>query len=622
MPTGLLFIGKGILPELICVSLLCLLVPPPPTSAQNPSAEVLPAKLKERQPDPVEDERRAFAISLVISTADDARTHPDLALRPRVLARSADVLWNADNTTARELFRRAWEAAEKGDAEEVTIKTKDNPPPMVIALRRASGHDLRYEVMNLAARRDRALSEEFFAKLAKETERETEDAKGGRSNDGWSISDAVTKRLLVGRKLLDDGQVQRAMEFAAPVLDQVSSHSIGFLSALRAKNSEAADQRFALLLARAQFDPSSDANTVSGLSSYAFTPGYYVTFNAYGGSRYTAPESFNLNPPNLSPALLKSFFEVSGAILLRPLPPPDQDFTSSGRSGKRMVMVRLLPLFDRYAPETAAGLRAHFSALGGLPGNSTNSSLTAGLVPEETGSKALETMQNRVDRAKTSSERDAIYADAAVALASQGDIQAKDVSDKIDESGLRAEVRRFVDFEFVRISIRKKEAADTARLAKSGQLTHSQRAWAYTEAARLLMKSDRPRSLELLEDAAVEARRIDASTPDRGILLIGVATQFLLADRNRAWELMDEAVKAANSTEKFTGAKDEIPFILMTARHNKLFAFGGKEYSVSKAFRLLSEDDFHRSIDLAKSFKNRGPRATATLAIADAVLDK
>ncbi len=612
--------------ELICISLLCLLVPSSPTLAQNPSVETTQAKQKEQntinQPNPVEDERRAFAISLVISTADEARSDFDLALRPRVLARSADVLWNADNATARALFRRAWEAAEKGDAEELTIKTKDSPPPMVIALRRASGHDLRYEVMNLAARRDRALSEEFFAKLTKETERETEDAKGGQYNDGWSISDAVTKRLLVARKLLDDGQVQRAMEFAAPVLDQVSYHSIGFLSALRAKNPEAADQRFALLLARAQFDPSADANTVSGLSSYAFTPGFYVTFNADGGGRFTGLESYDFNLPNLSPALLKRFFEVSGTILLRPSPPPDQDFTSSGLQGQRKVMVRLLPLFDRHAPETAAALRAHFSALGGPPKNTTSSLMTAGLVQEETGSKALETMQNRVDRAKTSSERDAIYADAAVGLASQGDIQAKDVADKIDESGLRAKVRQFVDFESVRISLRNKEAAETVRMAKSGQLTHSQRAWAYTEAARLLTKSDRPRSLGLLEEAAVEARRIDASTADRGILLIGVATQFLLADRNRAWELMDEAVKAANSTEKFTGARDEIPFILMTTRHNKLFGFGGKDYSVSKAFRLLSEDDFHRSIDLAKSFKNRGPRATATLAIADAVLDK
>ncbi len=286
MPTRLVYTGKGTLLELICMSLLCLWVPLPPTLAQTPSVETTQAKTKQNNiggSAPVEDERRAFAISLVISTADEARSDFDLALRPRVLARSADVLWNADNATARALFRRAWEAAEKGDAEEVTIKTKDNPPPVVIALRRASGHDLRYEVMDLAARRDPALSEEFFAKLTKETERETEDAKGGRSNDGWSISDAVTKRLLVAWKLLDDGQVQRAMEFAAPVLDQVTRYSIGFLSALRAKNSEAADQRFALLLARAQFDPSADANTVSGLSSYAFTPGFYVTFNADGG---------------------------------------------------------------------------------------------------------------------------------------------------------------------------------------------------------------------------------------------------------------------------------------------------------------------------------------------------
>jgi hypothetical protein len=626
MPTRIVYTGKGTLLELICISLLCLLVLPLPSLAQNPPVATVHAKAKERsnisQADPMEDERRAFAISLVISTADEARSYPDLALRPRVLARSADVLWNADNTTARALFRRAWEAAEKGDAEQVTIKTKDNPPPMVIALRRASGQDLRYEVMSLAARRDRALSEEFFGKLTKETERETEDAKSGRTKDSWSTSEAASKRLQVAHKLLDEGQVERAMEFAAPALDQVSVYSIGFLSALRAKNSEAADQNFALLLARTQFDPSSDANTVSGLSSYAFTPGFYVTFNADGGSRWTPRDSVNFNPPNLAPALVKRFFEVGGAILLRPLPPPDQDFTSSGRTGKRMVMLRLLPLFDQYAPDTAAALRAQLMALGGDPRTADNPLLTDGLLPEETGSKALERMQNLADRAKTSGERDAIYADAAVSLASQGDIRATDVSDKIEENALRADVRRFVDFEFVRISIRKKEPTEAARLAKSGQLTHSQRAWAYTEAARLLMNSDRPRSLQLLEEATLEARRIDGNMPDRAVLLIGVATQFLVPDRIRAWEMMDEAVKAANSTETFTGDNEQIPYFMGTNRFVKFINFGGKDYSVSKAFRLLTADDFHRSIDLAKSFKNSGPRASAILAISSAVLEK
>ena len=68
---------------------------------------------------------------------------------------------------ARALFKRAWEEAEKGDADEVTIKTKDNPPAMVTAMRRMSGRDLRFEVLTVMAKRDRALSEEFFAKTQK-----------------------------------------------------------------------------------------------------------------------------------------------------------------------------------------------------------------------------------------------------------------------------------------------------------------------------------------------------------------------------------------------------------------------------------------------------------------------
>jgi hypothetical protein len=241
----------------VVISLSCLLVLPLPTLAQTTAEKKLQAKASEKETsrisaaDPLEDERRAFAISLVISIADEARSYSDLALRPRVLARSADALWNADNTTAQALFRRAWEAAEKGDAEDVTVKTKDNPPPMVIALRRASGQDLRSEVLSLAARRDQALGEEFFTKLKNENEREIEDPKSmRRSSDSWSTSEAASKRLQVAGKLLDDGLVERALEFAAPALDQVNANSIGFLSALRAKSPEAADQRFAALLWR------------------------------------------------------------------------------------------------------------------------------------------------------------------------------------------------------------------------------------------------------------------------------------------------------------------------------------------------------------------------------------
>jgi hypothetical protein len=607
------------------VSLIILL---PSALAQDPAAKLLRPQANEIErsnaaapADALEDERRAFAISLVISVADEARSYSDLALRPRVLARSADVLWNTDNATARALFRRAWEAAEKGDAEEVTVKTKDNPPPMVIALRRASGRDLRSEVMSMAARRDRTLSEEFFARLKNDNQRQIEDSKSGRqTSDSWSTLEAVSKRLRVARNLLDEGQVEQALAFADPALDQVNVHSIGFLSALRAKSPKAADQRFARLLARAQFDPLSDANTVSGLSSYAFTPGFYVTFSPE--SFRTQGESVRVNPPNLPPTLINKFFEVAGAILLRPLPPPDQDFTSSGPIGKRMVMMRLLPLFDQYAPETAAALRPQLAALGGDPKTADNPLLTDGLQSRETSGESIEKMQSAIDHAKTSGERDSIYADAAVNLATQEDLRANYVSDKIDNSTLRTQVRQFVDFEFVQISIRKKDASEAVRLAKTGQLMPSQRAWAYTQAARQLMNSDRQRSLDLLEAAADEAGRIDGNTADRTVLLLGVATQFVGADRIRGWEMMSEVVKAANSTETFTGDNAQIFFPMNTNRAFKLTAVGGKDFSLSGVFKALTRDDFYRSINLAKSFKNSGPRATATLAIASAVLEK
>ena len=96
------------------------------------------------------------------------------------------------------------------------------------------------------------------------------------------------------------------------------------------------------------------------------------------------------------------------------------------------------------------------------------------------------------------------------------------------------------------------------RLAKAGELDHIQRVWAYTQAARLLMKSDSARVSSLLEEAADEGRRIETSDPDRARALCGIATQFVTLDAKGTWELLNEAVRAANSTEKFDGTNTQI----------------------------------------------------------------
>jgi hypothetical protein len=614
--------------------LLCALVTitnaqaPPDKQPRQTSDKSKTTKTKE--PDPLALERHNVAVSLLTSLADDARGFRDQKLRARVLARAGDALWTTEPDRARELFRRAWDAAEIGDAEAARQAAEDarrqqQQTGMVV---RRNPRDMRSEVLRMVAKRDRKLSEEFLKKLEDAAEREAKDAAADadlrRASDQWSAPAAKAKRLALARALLQDGDVERAMQYAGPVLDQVNKDTMGFLSVLRQKNPQAADGAFASLLARAGQDPLSDANTVAGLSSYAFTPLLYITFSADGGS-YANQEGPLTGPPDLSSQLRAAFFQVATGILMRPLPPPDQDFTTSGRTGKYMVIKRLLPLFEQYSPEQAALLRTEMTALASnIPDGARaegNRAIDRGIVPDNPKGDPLETMQDRLDHAKTSSERDGIYADVAAALANKGDARARDLASKIEDSEFRNKALAYIDFELLRDAFQSKDAAKLLRIARTGELTHIQRAWGYTQAA-LLTTKDPARAIEYLQEAATEARRIDGSDPDRARGLVAVASGFARTDRVRAWEMITEAVKAANGAEGFTGEDGLLSARLQTKNMVVATNASADDFDLSGVFMSLAGDDLYRSIELARTFTSNTARANATIAIARSVLDQ
>ena len=573
-----------------------------------------------------EEQRRIFVVSMVISLATEARSYKDLALRPRVLAQAADALWEVDNASARALFVRAWEAAEAGDAEGPTISTKGVPKGVssafLIGQKKREGTDLRVEVLALASRRDRAMGEQFLAKLKRETVQESDAKNGSTSYDVFSGSEASLKRLLVARKLLALGEVAVAKALAAPALTEVTARSIGFLSELRVKDAATADKIFLELLARTELDPRADANTISGLSSYAFTPGFYIVFWPAGNSTWTQPDGPTV-APNLDGALRARFFQVAANVLLRPVPPPDQDTTSCGRRGRLMAITRLLPLFEQYMPETATALRTQLTAREGRNIDSTNSLLTEGIKPENFSTEVGD-IEEQLGRAKSSQERDEIYAATAARLAPTGNKRAREFADSIEDSELRSRIRNYVDVELIKFTIRKKSAADVVQLASTGELTHIERSWSYTQAARLLFESDRDRALELLQKATDEAERMDASDSDASFALINIANQFLAIDHSRAWEIVNKTLKFANSAEDFTGDDIRMPSGGMIATRNgtRFIRLPESDFNFSRVLRNLALDDLFRSIELAKGFKYDGPRAYATLAIAKAVLEK
>jgi len=590
----------------------------PSQTAQSPPA----SPKKDEEIPATEAQRRTFAASIIMSLADEARSYNDLALRARVLARSGDALWDLDPDGARILLRRAWEAAEKADAAEDVGPSNPAPAAMVIAVRRGDGGDSRAEVLNIASRRDSALGNEFLAKLNEQVTAQT----ARPVNDSWTTSNEMSKRLSFAHRLLNDNQADKALEFAAPALNSVNEASISFLSRLRLLNPALADKQFMRLLARAELDPTSDANTVSGLSSYAFTPGMYLTFAADGGVRW-APALETITTPNLPVELRGSFFRVAASILLRPLPPPDQDVTSAGLIGKYMVIKRLLPLFEQYTPDTAVALRSLLTALARQGSSSIVEDdddflLTQGIVRDADSRTVLERLQERVDRAKNERARDEIYTDAAAILAFEGNPAAQDIADKLEDAYRREVARRYVDISLLRTALAKKNSAAALKFAKADSLTHPQRTWAYLQIARLLMGSDRTRALGLLEEALAEARRIDADDANRALLISGLASQFLAADVTRSWEVAAEAVKAANAAEDFSGEAHGLTVAIVTSSGLKLIELDSSALNLSVLVSSLAKQDLMRASDLAKSFKYEAPRAVATLAVASAAVTK
>lgn len=616
--------------------LFCLLLSTSIAFSQTSAAKETPPKATKgekgaaRPPareraDPLAEQRRNTAVTLLTTLADEAKGYRDLSLRARVLARAADSLWSGETERARALFYRAWDAAVAADEESARRMEEDMRKQQQATGSAAvpSPPNLRNEVLRLAGRRDRTLGEEFLKKIEETKEREA--ANSSQRREAWMAPASQALRLRLATQLLQDGDVERALQYADSIPVSVSVDSINFLSTLRGKNATAADQRYAAMLARAATDPASDANTVSGLSSYAFTPFLYIVFQPSGGASQIA-KGARTPAPDISEGLRKSFFNTAAQVLLRPSPPAEQDATTAGRVGKYLVIRRLLPLFEQHAPERVAELRVQMTALmSDVPDmhrTGENRAVTRGIIPEDASRDPMQVMEERLGRAENAAERDSIYADMAASLAASGDARARDLVEKIEDAELRQQTRAFTDFEYLDNALQKKDVMEAIRLARGGELTHIQRVLGLTQAARLLLKSDRERSVELLEEALNTARRIGSSEVERPRALTAISSVFIEADRSRAWELISEVVKAGNAAEGFTGDDARVGSTLRFKSGVVMRNSNATDFDLLGVFRSLARIELYPAIEAAKNFTSEVPRANAILAIARTVLEE
>src|ERR1700694_318678 len=140
-------------------------------------------------------------------------------------------------------------------------------------------------------------------------------------------------------------------------------------------------------------------------------------------------------PPGIAPGLRDAFFRTAASILLRPLAVPGQDQTTAGPDGQYLVIKRLLPLFEKYAPqETTTALRAQLEALTSLASNSArerdDETVRRGVGSDKPAADREQLLLDRIDHAKTSAERDQLNLQLAIFLASKGEMRSRDYVNK------------------------------------------------------------------------------------------------------------------------------------------------------------------------------------------------
>jgi len=413
-------------------------------------------------------------------------------------------------------------------------------------------------------------------------------------------------------------------------LSSVTTQSVDFLASLRAKDAAFADQRYMAMLQQARLNSQSDANTVALLASYIFSPHTYVTFRPNGG---VTAQNGSSGPANVSAQVRELFFRSAAAILTRPTGVQMTD----GPDGQYLAIKRMLPLFEQFAPpELTAAVKVQLDGLAALASNTArnrddqfmhqgiDSDRPRNEGPTDILSDREQSLVDRADRARTAVERDQIYLELALTMVDKDDRRARDYVDKIDDMDLRNTARAYTDASIAWKVINKKDVERALELAQNGDLTHIQRSWLLSQTAGLIgvKVNERERAAQILEDAAAEARRIETGDADRPRAFFAIANVVRRTNQANVWGAMDEAIRAANSSQSFTGEDGELTFRLMGKTMRSVHQHSFPDFNVTGIFGQLANEDYDKTVELARSLQGEAPRANAVIAIAKSVLDE
>jgi hypothetical protein len=629
---------------LLMIALACVYAS---VNAQQPAPRK-PARQQALKPPAAQNKdddakRRAQAIAVLNETAYTARLLDDLVYRARVQALVADALWSSDEQTARTIFRRAWDAATAADkADQKALE--DESVPVSDSENYFVG-DARDELLIKVAARDSQLANLFLQEYQKDryadkSEQQTESQQ--RRTPWGRLSAGGQRRLALAHSLLYRNEPERAAQIAAPVINEGASGGLmELILHLREQSPAQAEALYDNLLKRTRTDATADANSVLLLSSFVISPQLLVVVDDNGSLEFRTitlqtTEPQKLPPPSATARTL--FYDLAATILARPVVPRPDANPSRAAVALYFTLNRLLPYFEREAPQYAPEMQARQGALVNEVGASRRDQLSAqagltSLTPVRADDPLKPQMEKLSRTSEDDTERDGVlqtliqlsvekrYWDRARRFAAE----LKD--QKIQHDALTyIAVGQIEDITRAYANDKEGEFEYLATFIRGADVPPFAAAWGLAQTALIAARGGRiePAS-DLFDEAERYAARIEMGTDTRVAAYAALASYAARIDQARAWRLLAEAVKAANSVKDFIGDERTIELGVdenASEEAESLFNISADEFRLDRIFATMARLDFEKALAEARGLRGKIPQALAHIAVARATLEK
>jgi hypothetical protein len=468
---------------------------------------------------------------------DRAAEFRDLTERTRILIALADLLWDHDETYARQQMLKAHDALVMalpgaGGAES-SANAAPNAAPSASELAR-----LRRGAIARIARRDAALARRL-------AEAWFDDEQGS----GVTQSFRSQTYLLTALDLAEE-KPEEAIRFANQSLKTgISQTTISFLGKLKLKDESAARRFFLGLLDTIKQRRFVDGNELLLLGCYVFSFPKSGQLAELGISiDVTWAMVDNMTVVNISgrePALpldqVRAYLATASAVLGRQAPTKKERVTSY------VAAYQLLPYVEQYAPDHLQELQSAMQTfIADVPPALTRQETYANLTPG--GAKSPDQILAELEKDPIASRREAMALTLCHSACLLGDFsKAQALSQYISDFSLKSKIKTLIAF------------TQAARLLEKGNVLAAQEIADKLETGvakavllvglgyRYLETANRVRAAEALNAALVQARKLERN--QSAPLELAVSGQFARFDTIMALQSLKEAVHTYNAID-------------------------------------------------------------------------